>query len=66
MNRLIGHVPDLDRDATPGDPGRVRRLAKFLHDFALRTSRVAARTFGSSSLSTSDSGPVGSSLYSSA
>ncbi|MFJ8186185.1 RHS repeat-associated core domain-containing protein [Streptomyces sp. NPDC096105] len=28
------HVLDLDKDPTPGDPERVRRLAKFLHDFA--------------------------------
>ncbi|MFE9973326.1 DUF6531 domain-containing protein [Streptomyces hirsutus] len=28
------HVLDLDRDPTPGDPERVRRLAKVLHDFA--------------------------------
>ncbi|GHB15749.1 hypothetical protein GCM10010377_01460 [Streptomyces viridiviolaceus] len=28
------HVLDLDRDPTPGDPERVRKLAKFLHDFA--------------------------------
>ncbi|MDX3416566.1 hypothetical protein PV661_20175 [Streptomyces sp. MD20-1-1] len=66
MNRLIGHVPDLDRDPTPGDPERARKPAKFLHDLALRTSRGAARTFGPSSLSTSDSDPVGLSLYSSA
>ncbi len=35
-------------------------------DFALRTSRVAARTFASSGLSASDFDPVGSSLYLSA
>ncbi|MGW1216392.1 DUF6531 domain-containing protein [Streptomyces sp. NPDC002499] len=28
------HVLDLDRDPTPGDPDRVRSLAKQLHDFA--------------------------------
>lgn len=28
------HVLDLDKDPTPGDPERVRRLAKVLHDFA--------------------------------
>ncbi|PWI09057.1 Rhs protein [Streptomyces sp. NWU339] len=28
------HVLDLDKDPTPGDPQRVRRLAKVLHDFA--------------------------------
>ncbi len=28
------HVLDLDRDPTPGDPERVRKLARFLHDFA--------------------------------
>ncbi|MGW3287699.1 DUF6531 domain-containing protein [Streptomyces sp. NPDC001002] len=28
------HVLDLDRDPTPGDPDRVRTLAKTLHDFA--------------------------------
>ncbi|MCA2201690.1 RHS repeat-associated core domain-containing protein [Streptomyces sp. SMS_SU21] len=28
------HVLDLDKDPTPGDPERVRRLARFLHDFA--------------------------------
>ncbi|MEU0082480.1 putative T7SS-secreted protein, partial [Micromonospora tulbaghiae] len=28
------HVLDLDKDPTPGDPARVRRLARFLHDFA--------------------------------
>ncbi|MFG3100260.1 DUF6531 domain-containing protein [Streptomyces sp. NPDC048182] len=28
------HVLDLDRDPTPGDPQRVRTLAKTLHDFA--------------------------------
>ncbi|MFD5570733.1 putative T7SS-secreted protein [Streptomyces cadmiisoli] len=28
------HVLDLDRDPTPGDPQRVRRLAGVLHDFA--------------------------------
>ncbi|MFF0667831.1 hypothetical protein ACFYVE_06515 [Streptomyces tendae] len=28
------HVLDLDKDPTPGDPQRVRTLAKTLHDFA--------------------------------
>jgi hypothetical protein len=28
------HVLDLDKDPTPGDPQRVRTLAKQLHDFA--------------------------------
>ncbi|WP_151476605.1 RHS repeat-associated core domain-containing protein [Streptomyces albicerus] len=28
------HVLDLDKDPTPGDPDRVRSLAKSLHDFA--------------------------------
>ncbi|MGI5427983.1 DUF6531 domain-containing protein [Streptomyces sp. CA-179760] len=28
------HVLDLDKDPTPGDPQRVRSLAKHLHDFA--------------------------------
>ncbi|MDN0193722.1 RHS repeat-associated core domain-containing protein [Streptomyces sp. S.PNR 29] len=28
------HVLDLDKDPTPGDPHRVRQLAKQLHDFA--------------------------------
>ncbi len=28
------HVLDLDKDPTPGDPERVRKLARFLHDFA--------------------------------
>ncbi|MFD6295254.1 putative T7SS-secreted protein [Streptomyces sp. NPDC060235] len=28
------HILDLDRDPTPGDPQRVRRLAGSLHDFA--------------------------------
>ncbi|MET7701159.1 WXG100 family type VII secretion target, partial [Streptomyces sp. NPDC005485] len=28
------HVLDLDKDPTPGDPDRVRHLAKTLHDFA--------------------------------
>ncbi|MGW1216265.1 DUF6531 domain-containing protein [Streptomyces sp. NPDC002499] len=28
------HVLDLDKDPTPGDPDRVRTLAKTLHDFA--------------------------------
>lgn len=28
------HVLDLDRDPTPGDPDRVRQLARTLHDFA--------------------------------
>ena len=28
------HVLDLDRDPTPGDPDRVRKLSKDLHDFA--------------------------------
>ncbi|MFE0099857.1 putative adhesin [Streptomyces sp. NPDC059009] len=28
------HVLDLDKDPTPGDPQRVRKLAKNLHDFA--------------------------------
>ncbi|MFJ6566912.1 DUF6531 domain-containing protein [Streptomyces sp. NPDC091292] len=28
------HVLDLDKDPTPGDPDRVRTLAKSLHDFA--------------------------------
>src|SRR3954470_20789183 len=28
------HVLDLEKDPTPGDPERVRRLAKTLHDFA--------------------------------
>ncbi|MEU6338328.1 DUF6531 domain-containing protein [Streptomyces cellulosae] len=28
------HVLDLDKDPTPGDPERVRQLARFLHDFA--------------------------------
>ncbi|WP_406355798.1 DUF6531 domain-containing protein [Streptomyces sp. NBC_01635] len=28
------HALDLDKDPTPGDPERVRRLAKVLHDFA--------------------------------
>jgi RHS repeat-associated protein len=28
------HVLDLDKDPTPGDPHRVRQLAKHLHDFA--------------------------------
>jgi hypothetical protein len=27
------HVLDLDKDPTPGDPQRVRALAKTLHDF---------------------------------
>ncbi|WP_369033603.1 RHS repeat-associated core domain-containing protein [Streptomyces adonidis] len=28
------HVLDLDKDPTPGDPHRVRQLARMLHDFA--------------------------------
>jgi hypothetical protein len=28
------HVLDLDKDPTPGDPDRVRQLARTLHDFA--------------------------------
>ncbi|MGW3913684.1 putative T7SS-secreted protein, partial [Streptomyces sp. NPDC005070] len=28
------HVLDLDKDPTPGDPDRVQKLAKDLHDFA--------------------------------
>jgi len=28
------HVPDLEKDPTPGDPDRVKSLAKSLHDFA--------------------------------
>ncbi|MGQ4443125.1 hypothetical protein ACN6LI_000578, partial [Streptomyces violaceoruber] len=28
------HVLDLEKDPTPGDPQRVRTLAKTLHDFA--------------------------------
>ncbi|MET8450678.1 hypothetical protein [Streptomyces sp. NPDC005209] len=37
---MVGHRPanwdplDLDKDPTPGDPQRVRSLAKQLHDFA--------------------------------
>ncbi|WP_229871787.1 putative T7SS-secreted protein [Streptomyces longisporoflavus] len=34
------HVLDLDKDPTPGDPDRVRKLAKNLHDFADDVSRV--------------------------
>ncbi|MEV0528320.1 DUF6531 domain-containing protein [Streptomyces sp. NPDC050439] len=34
------HVLDLDRDPTPGDPDRVRNLAKNLHDFADDVSKV--------------------------
>ncbi|MEV6792789.1 hypothetical protein AB0M87_12455 [Streptomyces sp. NPDC051320] len=31
---------DLDKDPTPGDPDRVRHLAKNLHDFADDVSGV--------------------------
>ncbi|MEU5953041.1 DUF6531 domain-containing protein [Streptomyces sp. NPDC047525] len=34
------HVLDLDKDPTPGDPDRVRNLAKNLHDFADDVSKV--------------------------
>ncbi|MFI7318473.1 RHS repeat-associated core domain-containing protein [Streptomyces venezuelae] len=34
------HVLDLDKDPTPGDPHRVRSLAKNLHDFADDVGRV--------------------------
>ncbi|MFD4630279.1 DUF6531 domain-containing protein [Streptomyces sp. NPDC058284] len=34
------HVLDLEKDPTPGDPHRVRALAKSLHDFADDVSRV--------------------------
>ncbi|MGW0909336.1 DUF6531 domain-containing protein [Streptomyces sp. NPDC002853] len=34
------HVLDLDKDPTPGDPHRVRNLAKNLHDFADDVSKV--------------------------
>ncbi|MGB8939962.1 MAG: putative T7SS-secreted protein [Streptomyces sp.] len=34
------HILDLDKDPTPGDPDRVRNLAKNLHDFADDVSRV--------------------------
>ncbi|QES43945.1 hypothetical protein DEJ49_25770 [Streptomyces venezuelae] len=34
------HVLDLDKDPTPGDPHRVRSLAKSLHDFADDVGRV--------------------------
>ncbi|MGH4032978.1 DUF6531 domain-containing protein [Actinomycetota bacterium Odt1-20B] len=34
------HVLDLDKDPTPGDPQRVRQLAKNLHDFADDVSDV--------------------------
>ncbi|MFC8129045.1 DUF6531 domain-containing protein [Streptomyces sp. NPDC057302] len=34
------HVLDLDKDPTPGDPHRVRSLAKNLHDFADDVSKV--------------------------
>ncbi|MFE0099528.1 RHS repeat-associated core domain-containing protein [Streptomyces sp. NPDC059009] len=34
------HVLDLDKDPTPGDPQRVRQLAKNLHDFADDVSSV--------------------------
>ncbi|MER5255660.1 DUF6531 domain-containing protein [Streptomyces sp. NPDC002855] len=34
------HVLDLDKDPTPGDPDRVRGLAKNLHDFADDVSKV--------------------------
>ncbi|MEV2249530.1 RHS repeat-associated core domain-containing protein [Streptomyces sp. NPDC050147] len=34
------HVLDLDKDPTPGDPDRVRNLAKSLHDFADDVSKV--------------------------
>ncbi|NEB45454.1 putative T7SS-secreted protein, partial [Streptomyces sp. SID339] len=34
------HVLDLDKDPTPGDPQRVRGLAKNLHDFADDVGRV--------------------------
>ena len=42
------HVLDLEKDPTPGDPDRVRHLAKTLHDFAedvagaLRSVKVMA------------------------
>ncbi|MGH4033711.1 DUF6531 domain-containing protein [Actinomycetota bacterium Odt1-20B] len=34
------HILDLDKDPTPGDPQRVRQLAKNLHDFADDVSDV--------------------------
>ncbi|GGV21689.1 hypothetical protein GCM10010277_00280 [Streptomyces longisporoflavus] len=34
------HVLDLDKDPTPGDPHRVRSLAKNLHDFADDVSKI--------------------------
>ncbi|MFE0104771.1 RHS repeat-associated core domain-containing protein [Streptomyces sp. NPDC059009] len=34
------HILDLDKDPTPGDPQRVRKLAKNLHDFADDVSDV--------------------------
>ncbi|MEV0116392.1 DUF6531 domain-containing protein [Streptomyces sp. NPDC050844] len=34
------HVLDLDKDPTPGDPDRVRSLAKNLHDFSDDVGRV--------------------------
>ncbi|MEU6764695.1 RHS repeat-associated core domain-containing protein [Streptomyces sp. NPDC046853] len=34
------HILDLDKDPTPGDPHRVRSLAKNLHDFADDVSKV--------------------------
>lgn len=34
------HVLDLDNDPTPGDPGRIRKLAGTLHDFADDVSDV--------------------------
>ncbi|CAL9278917.1 hypothetical protein SUDANB91_00072 [Streptomyces sp. SudanB91_2054] len=43
---MVDHRPsdwrvlDLDKDPTPGDPQRVRTLAKTLHDFADDVSEV--------------------------
>ncbi|WCL83135.1 DUF6531 domain-containing protein [Streptomyces sp. JCM 35825] len=34
------HVLDLDKDPTPGDPDRVRKLAKDLHDFSDDVGKV--------------------------
>jgi RHS repeat-associated protein len=47
------HVLDLEKDPTPGDPDRVRRLAKTLHDFADDVSealRLAKGMAGESTL----------------
>ncbi|MEU7672778.1 WXG100 family type VII secretion target, partial [Streptomyces huasconensis] len=34
------HVLDLEKDPTPGDPDRVRKLAKDLHDFSDDVGKV--------------------------